>query len=99
MHCLCNVRNICAHHGRLWNRRLTTHIKYPTNPINQFISDQSVPPYKLYSTLVIIRYFLNIINPDNAFNSELITLINSCSRVTEKEMGFPKKWRNEPFWV
>lgn len=22
MHCFCNLRNICAHHGRIWNRRL-----------------------------------------------------------------------------
>src|SRR5690606_21710414 len=29
MHSFSNIRNICAHHGRLWNRRLTAHIKLP----------------------------------------------------------------------
>ncbi len=31
MHSFSNIRNICAHHSRLWNRRLTAHIKLPTN--------------------------------------------------------------------
>jgi len=34
MHSFSNIRNVCAHHGRLWNRRLTAHIKLPTNPVN-----------------------------------------------------------------
>lgn len=38
IHNFCNIRNICAHHGRLWNRRLTTHIKIPTDTKNQFIT-------------------------------------------------------------
>lgn len=39
MLCFSNIRNICAHHGRLWNRRLTAHIKFPTNPHNAFITN------------------------------------------------------------
>ena len=96
--CLSYVRNICAHHGRLWNRRLTALAKYPTNPINPIAPTKGVLPYKLYATLIIIRYLLNIINPNNTFNQELISLINTCNLVSEKEMGFIHNWRNEEFW-
>ena len=29
--CISTLRNICAHHGRVWNRRLV-QIKLPTHP-------------------------------------------------------------------
>ncbi len=31
-HHMSHVRNICAHHGRLWNRRFTVKMKVPKSP-------------------------------------------------------------------
>lgn len=98
MHCFSNIRNICAHHGRLWNRRLTAHIKLPTNPQNTFITNKRIYPYKLYSALCCIQYMLNIIVPTNGFKSELIELMQQCPFPQEKEMGFPDNWRSEILW-
>jgi hypothetical protein len=41
---------------------------------------------------------LNTIVPANGFKDELKDLLANCPFVQEKEMGFPEKWRNEPFW-
>lgn len=98
MLCLSNVRNICAHHGRLWNRRLTALVKFPSNPRNNIANLKNVLPYKPYAIFVIIRYLLNIIDTNNQFNVELINVVDSCSLITDKEMGFPKNWRTESFW-
>jgi abortive infection bacteriophage resistance protein len=99
MHCFSNIRNICAHHGRLWNRRLTAHIKLPTNPQHIFISNRNIIPYKLYATLCCIQYMLNSITPANGFKNELINLMGNCPLAQEKEMGFPLNWKDEIFWA
>lgn len=98
MLCFSNIRNICAHHGRLWNRRFTAHIKFPTKPVSQFISNPYVYPYKLYSALCCIQYMLNSIQPANGFKEELVSLIDTCPLAQEKEMGFPLGWKKEKIW-
>jgi abortive infection bacteriophage resistance protein len=98
MLCFSNIRNICAHHGRLWNRRLTAHIKFPTNPQNAFITNNRVYPYKLYAALCCIQYMLNTIIPINGFKTDLVDLMKTCPLAQEKEMGFPANWQGEQFW-
>ncbi len=102
MHAIANIRNICAHHGRLWNRRLTTHIDLPTYPIYDFITKkfehQGIYPYKLYPSLCVMVYLMNIINPKSSFKRQLIALVKSCPLRNATEMGFPYDWEDEPFW-
>lgn len=98
MHSFSNIRNVCAHHSRLWNRRLTAHIKMPTHPKNPFIQNKMILPYKMYASLCCIKYVLDIISPGNTFKERLLELMNTCPLAQEKEMGFPKNWKNDPFW-
>lgn len=97
MHCFCNLRNICAHHGRIWNRRLVP-VKLPYNTIHQFIENDKVYTNKLYSTLCCIEYVLQIISPHSTFKTRLKELMNKCPMKQEKEMGFPKNWHEDVFW-
>lgn len=98
MHCFSNIRNICAHHGRLWNRRLTAHIKFPTYTKFIFLKNQLVYPYKLYAALACMQYVLQIISPQNTFNLKLRELMKKCPLKQEKEMGFPSDWKDESLW-
>lgn len=98
MHCFSNIRNICAHHSRLWNRRLTTHIKLPSRPSYSFINNLSVYPYKVYATFCCMQYILNIVDSGNGFKLELKELMTGCPLAQEKEMGFPSNWEVEDFW-
>jgi abortive infection bacteriophage resistance protein len=98
MHCFTNIRNVCAHHGRLWNRRFTAHIKLPSNPQQTFITNKTIYPYKLYASICCIQYMLNTILPANGFKTSLIELMKNCPLAQEKEMGFPPDWKNEIFW-
>ena len=98
MHSFSNIRNVCAHHSRLWNRRLTAHIKMPTNPKNPFIQNKIILPYKMYASLCCIKYVLDIISPGNTFKERLLELMSTCPLAQEKEMGFPKNWKQEQFW-
>lgn len=98
MHSFSNIRNICAHHSRLWNRRLTTHIKLPTNPANPFIQNKKILRYKIYAALCCMKYVLDIISPGHTFTVRLKKLMAKCPLAQEKEMGFPQNWQQEKFW-
>jgi len=98
MHSFAQLRNICAHHGRLWNRRLTTTPKIPNNTMNDFLHNRNIYPNKMYAILSCMTYVLHIISPGNTFNKRLNDLMNSCSLIDEKEMGFTEGWRDEIIW-
>ena len=98
VHALSTLRNICAHHGRLWNRRFIIQPIIPYNTRFTFIKNQNIHPNKLYVLLCCINYILNIISPDNSFVSGLRELVGSCHLIDLHEMGFPPDWEKEEFW-
>ena len=98
MLCFSHIRNTCAHHGRLWNRRLTAHITLPKNPSNPFIQNRNIWPYKPYAALCCMQYILQSISPDTSFKDGLKALMKSCPLKQEKEMGFSEDWRSDTFW-
>src|SRR5690606_30341373 len=98
MHNFCHIRNICAHHGRLWNRRISIPIAIPKKTKLPFIEKKAIYPYKLYSALCAIVYLMEVISPKSTFKATLVELIVQCPKGQLKEMGFPKDWKNEKFW-
>jgi abortive infection bacteriophage resistance protein len=97
MHVFTNIRNLCAHHSRIWNRRLVNTPVIPRNTIYPFVSEK-FHTNKLYATLCCIQYIYNVISPGSSFSKNLQTLIDSCRIVQLKEMGFPTNWSNEKLW-
>jgi abortive infection bacteriophage resistance protein len=99
MHTFAHLRNVCAHHGRIWNRRLTTMPQMPSSTINTFLTNNILYPNKLYATLCCMNYVLRIISPDNNFTIKLKELMKGCGLINLKDMGFPKDWDKEPIWT
>ena len=62
LHNLVYVRNICAHHARLWNRSLGIKPKIMKN-ISLWHKPYTIPNDKVFSTLSMIYYMMKIINP------------------------------------
>ena len=61
LHNLVYVRNICAHHARLWNRSLAIKPKIPKNtPL--WHKPYSIPNGKVFSTLSVLYYMMKIID-------------------------------------
>ena len=101
MLCFSNLRNICAHHGRLWNRRLVAIPKLPYNVNGIFLTKKEIEtiyPNKIYGNLCIINYMLSEINSANNFRQKLVRLMDNCPLDQEKEMGFLEGWREHPLW-
>jgi abortive infection bacteriophage resistance protein len=98
MHAFANLRNTCAHHGRLWNRRFTAKPQIPYNTIHTFLTNRNIHNNKLYAQLSCINYISRIISPNTSFITDLKQLINTCPLVNLHEMGFPANWEQEYIW-
>lgn len=98
MHAISSLRNICAHHGRLWNRRLTLIPRLHTDKRYPFLQNRAFNHNKIYGTLSCMCYLLTRIDPRCTFKVRLKALVKRQGQVTLKEMGFPLDWEVEPLW-
>jgi len=94
------IRNIIAHHSRLWNKKLVKTGKWPKKTKFPFLT---VPPQyqkrmKLYYMLSAILYLINIISPDHTLKKQLFDLFNKYPNIPLYKIGFPDNWKNEPLW-
>lgn len=98
LHTLVYVRNICAHHARLWNRILGIRPLMPRRPRYSFISLPTNGTQRVYFVLAIIRYLLNIIEPSNILPQDIVKLFRNFPTVFPESLGFPENWLQEPLW-
>lgn len=97
LHSIVYVRNICAHHSRLWNRRLSINALIPRHTRLPFVT---IPDdtKKVYYVLSIILYFLQTVNPKNTFASRFKSLLAKYPMADIRAMGFSVDWQDEPLW-
>lgn len=93
-----HVRNICAHHGRLWNKRFTVKMTVPKYPAKLPVAMRSADPRYLHNTLVMLDYLLSIIAPGTEWKKRVVELIDGCPLADPISMGFPADWRARPAW-
>ncbi|MBC6427197.1 MAG: Abi family protein [Ekhidna sp.] len=94
------IRNLCAHHSRLWNRKLTTTVKLLTKPPNPWIEDlpKTDEMRQLYVNMCLMKYLLNTIHSDNNFTQCLNSLFKKYPDVNLEDLGIKKDWQKEPLW-
>ncbi len=64
---------------------MTGHwISLPTNPL------------RIYFNLCIIKYFLDIISPQNDMKAKIDSQLTNYPDIDIAAMGFPSGWENEP---
>lgn len=98
LHGISIVRNIAAHHNRLFQRTITvTPILPPTLP-GKWIDVRSVSKQSAYLQLASMAYLLQFISPGNRFALRLKNLFTKYPTVKFKEVGFPANWRTQPLW-
>jgi len=70
----------------------------PRHPRNTFIAQPATGTQRVYFVLAIIRYWLNIIDPQNTLTQDLKQLFSGFPGVHAGALGFPKDWEQEPLW-
>lgn len=96
LHHLTLVRNVCAHHSRLWNREFSVTPMLPQRPATlagQFQQNSR----KLYNSLLILLHCMDRIAPDHHWRTRLIALIDRHN-VSFNAMGAPSDWKSQTLW-
>jgi abortive infection bacteriophage resistance protein len=93
------VRNVCAHHCRLWNRDLGNK---PTIPHAKHHPDWHAPVEisnnRIFAVLTICAHSLALLAPKSGWQHRLRNLLNQHPMVPIKNMGFPENWLECPIW-
>lgn len=100
------VRNICAHHGRLWNRGLVVRLplikKFRADMVSnleiQSGVSKEVPDNTTYNVLVVIMRLILNQNEATSFPSRVYGLIVELTDFQRNAMGFPSDWQARPIW-
>jgi abortive infection bacteriophage resistance protein len=103
LHSISYVRNICAHHARLWNIKLTVQpnkFKY-SKPDKIWLTDEeieTVQSSKMYYFLCMVLFLLQTVNVNSKFRQHFFDLLREFPVVNVGYMGFPDNWREHPLW-
>jgi abortive infection bacteriophage resistance protein len=95
------VRNIIAHHSRMWSRNMVKKpIDHLNNPIGQWFINPLTPaqtkkPFLIISCMV---YLCNQVTPNHKIKSKILDLFNANSSVPIYKLGFLNNWQNELLW-
>lgn len=102
LHAISNLRNCCAHHSRVWNRRFMVSVILPYDTLYPFMDRMTIKQIhtnKLFAVLSCVVYILDIISPGSYFKRNLKELLKSDCRLLDlKDMGFPKYWQSLSVW-
>jgi len=97
-HHLSIVRNICAHHARLWNREFTFTYKLPgTKPEALLESLNRTSPRRLYNTLGMLVWLMDVTCPGHHWKVRLLELIKRHN-IDARAMGAPAGFESLPIW-
>jgi abortive infection bacteriophage resistance protein len=99
-----HIRNICAHHGRLWNRSPADQPSPPkageVATLDHLASDK-LAQSRLYASAAALQFFLRTINPTSSWGERLkdhCATFPVSSVVKVAQAGFPKGWEQLPLW-
>ena len=98
LHVITYVRNVCAHHSRLWNRDLAIspdqirepNWRPPITPRND----------RIFYVFLMLRHLLKAINPNDNWHMKVNQLAAPIATVEgyRKAMGMPVEWSTHPLW-
>ena len=98
LHHLSIIRNLCAHHSRLWNREFTFTFRLPSHrPAALAASLNPQDGRRLYNTLAVLAWLLDRISPQHHWKQRLKTLLVQHA-IDPQRMGFPAGWERMDIW-
>jgi abortive infection bacteriophage resistance protein len=93
LHALTVLRNICAHHGRIWNRRFVVRPAIYARAAAHFADLQSY-----YCLAVVMRLFTRAVDAQDEWPARLTDVFRSHRAITPSDLGFPIGWATDPIW-
>lgn len=98
------LRNVCAHHGRLWNASITADApKYANTIRSEFPSPMDCG--RIFARAVVVQALLAKIDPTSDWKfrfkhllTTLPTTVLAKAGLTAGELGLIQGWQARPFW-
>jgi abortive infection bacteriophage resistance protein len=94
LHSFGYIRNICAHHSRLWNRTLAIRPRCPKKWSYGKLRNE-----KIYLSFVILQHIIRTVAPEIDWRSRIFELLDAHPTIDLSAMGFPADWRQRAPWV
>ena len=95
---LANLRNLCGHHIRIWNKENPLIPAPLQSSAFPWIDSSTTDMKRVYYRICIIKYFLFTVSPNNTFTQKLNSLLAEFPTIDVRAMGFPANWQAEPLW-
>ena len=94
------VRNICAHHARLWNRELGIKPEQPKNPSFSWplYLRQGSQHTRIAVVLAILHHLMQQVSPHTSWHQRLCELLHEFQDIPRLAMGLPTDWQTDRFW-
>ena len=99
-----HVRNICAHHSRLWNRPLTDYPKPPRAGELTLHDHWAVDRHaqtRVYGIAAVLQHFMRFVSPSSSWAhrfKQLISTFPATPGVSIRNAGFPAGWEFLALW-
>ena len=97
-HTLNYIRNVCSHHGRLWNRELA--IRPSTMRARAWNPPVTPRNDRIFYVLLILRYLLRNVYGSKEWKEQCDNLLKPIAedRKWRTAMGIPGNWMEHPVW-
>lgn len=98
------VRNMCAHHSRVWNNPLAIQPKIlPSSniPRMEHVAASHQMRSRIYAATAVAQHFLDTTNPKSQWKHRLRSLwaeFPDISGVSAAQAGFIDGWETQPIW-
>lgn len=98
------VRNVSAHHSRLWNRNIIERPGFPAAQPHHYLhhlSGNTHAQTRIYGTLCVLKSMLDRISPSHNWAQRVVELSQRFPKsdlITLDAAGFPTLWNDLALW-
>lgn len=94
------VRNCCAHHSRIWNKKIPLKPMIPQRKANRFLKQIDEETNKrLFGIISCMLYLSNKVSPGSNFKGRIKELFLLYPEINKGYMGFHREWELESIWA
>ncbi len=91
MHSFVYVRNVCAHHGRLWNRELAIKPGIP-HKVKLWQDPFLIENHRIFGVIAVLTYCLLKVRSEYDLVSHVKTLLDLNPSISKVQMGMTLNW-------
>lgn len=95
------VRNVVAHHGRLWNRSIGMKPMFSKRPAGDVLGHAAAQVDRVCGVIAVIAYLSTQLELGGAVEeiAAVIGQFPAIPHISAKMMGVPDGWHEQPLWT